>query len=67
MVGTEIRKARISAGLNQKQLAALIDRTPNYVSQLENNHRNSGITIGLLEKIAQHTKSRLVVALTAEN
>jgi transcriptional regulator with XRE-family HTH domain len=60
-VGTNIRKLRNSKKLSQEELAfkAGIDRS--YLSEVENGHKNVGIT--MLDQIADALGLRLLVCL----
>ncbi|PON12502.1 hypothetical protein C2W62_39270 [Candidatus Entotheonella serta] len=49
-LGTEIKKARIDKGLQGKELAAMIDIAPKYLSQIEND-KAPGLTVVLLQRL----------------
>jgi transcriptional regulator with XRE-family HTH domain len=49
MIGRQIRRARLAAGLTQEQLAARAKITREYVSLLENDHKSP--TFDLLVRI----------------
>ena len=40
MLGAELRKARLTAGMTQEQLAFAAEVDRSYISQLENDHRS---------------------------
>ena len=44
-VGDRIRQARIKKGINQAQLAEIIDKTPPYVSNIEMGKQNMSIIV----------------------
>ena len=49
----DIRIARMRKGLMQKDLAEIVEVSPNWISLIENGHRRCGL--GLLERIAEAT------------
>lgn len=44
-VGDRIRQARLKKGINQAQLAEIIDKTPPYVSNIEMGKQNMSIIV----------------------
>lgn len=52
IVGQELRRARISAGMTQDTLAAKIGRTKSFISDLERGTRNASLeTINCLHAV----------------
>ena len=60
----EIKRARLKAGLTQRELAEIIGVTNTWISHLENDHKLPSLQ--LLEDIAAACDVKLVVYFTAE-
>jgi transcriptional regulator with XRE-family HTH domain len=63
VLGTEVRRARVAAGLNQVELAARLGVSRSYVSNLEAGRVN--VTVGQLANIAGALKVGLEIRLPA--
>lgn len=63
VLGTEVRRARVEAGLNQVELAARLGVSRSYVSNLEAGRVN--VTVGQLANIAGALKVGLEIRLQA--
>jgi len=63
VLGTEVRRARCAAGLNQVELAARLGVSRSYVSNLEAGRVN--VTVGQLANIADALKVGLEIRLPA--
>jgi transcriptional regulator with XRE-family HTH domain len=61
VLGTEVRRARVQAGLNQVELAARLGVSRSYVSNLEAGRVN--VTVGQLANIADALKVGLEIRL----
>lgn len=59
-IALEIKKARLKAGLSQKQLAEILNTTQSFVSDIENANYDS-YSIPTLKKIAKALKLELIV------
>ena len=60
LIANEIKKARLAAGLTQKQLAVLLDTTQSFISDLEN-AEYTGYSLPTLKKVAKALKLKLII------
>jgi transcriptional regulator with XRE-family HTH domain len=63
LVGAEIKRARLEAGMGQARVAELIGASQSYVSNVEAGREN--LTLGQLARIADALGSRLEIGLPA--
>lgn len=58
-IGKEIKKLRKLRGINQQDLAGMIDITPSYMSEIERGVSNP--SVDLLKRVGEVMNSQLVI------